>query len=435
MAKPGTTEMPFGELVLTFTTNFELKWNDRKSGARQDVSFYHPIPPEGFYPLASIGIPSAYENPNGLEASICVKESPPGEWDKPPLSPPICYDFIWNDAHSGATLFGSCWRPIPPPGYVALGDVFQAGYEEPSTDIIRCVAIELTTEAMFSEAIWLDRGAGRKVPNFGAWEIIASTPILDAPDGVFAVNSFVGIANRDAYKEPTSSAVGYNLRLPLPTIVLEEPARPFLTSRVRPPGETNPTVDRIVTVPFTSVRDDDKDLAWKVDNSPFYNVERVVDYRLIIFIDNTSNTDQTASTAITTGISREQSETFSHSTGITISSGAGIEAGVFSANASVSMTYSFGYSSTSASTQFREETDTVELTASARTAAAVWTQSTNFRSKRGDGEQVGQALAFDPTDTSYAFDHFPTPANCKARGATISTWRHRLTAARIGDRK
>lgn len=419
------SQVQFGELVLAFTTAYDYRWNDKGSGADRDVAFYHPKPPAGFFALGSIGVAN-YDSPNGKFASMCVKAATT-VGGKPALAAPTGWTFIWNDKGSGANDDGSCWRPIAPEGYVALGDVFVAGYNPPSGQQVMCVAKELVYEGRIGNLIWDDAGSGAD-RDFGAWQIEAGRAFLDTPDGVFAVNSFVG---RDSHAKPDSSAVAWNLLLPLPTFEAGGPEKPVLKSRTKPPAHTTPVVDRIVTVPFTAVVDNDKTLQWRVENSPFYTVERSVDYALVLFIDNTTKTQQSASTAITTGVSRESSETFSITTGITVSYESGIDAGGFSTKVTASLSIELGYSSTTAVTQFRSETDEAILVAAPDHAAALWTESDSLRVRRADGGAVGAPLSFDTTDTAYVISEFPSEVGQgrSRAGAMVARSRSRLALA------
>lgn len=419
-------EVQFGDLILAFTTSYEYRWNDRGSGADDDVGFYHPIPPEGFFALGSIGLPN-HDQPNGKFASLCVKASPATSGKKAPLAPPVRWEYVWDDSGSGADDDGSCWRPVPPEGYVALGDVFVTGHSAPTGTQVMCVAKELVFEGKVGARIWTDNGSGAD-RDFGAWQVEVSRTFLDTPDGIFAVNSFAGTAT---HAQPQSSPVAWSLRLPLPTLEAEGPVKPTLTSRNRPPAHTNPVVDRVVTVPFTAVADSDKTLEWKVANSPFYNVERSVQFDLLMFIDNDTNTAQSQGTEVTTGVTKEQSQTFSITTGITVSYESGIDAGGFSSKVSASLSIELGYSTTTSISQFRSETDQATLIAAPRHAAALWTEANTLRVFRADGSPVGPALGFQTADTAYVlseFDFGPSsrPGAVKRGGSFSSRARSRL---------
>ena len=98
-------EVHFGDLILTFTSTFQLRWSDAGSGADRDVAFYHPVPPAGFHALGSVGIgrASSHFNPDGNWAVLCVKAAEDVN-GKAALARPTDYDFIWNDEKSGARM-------------------------------------------------------------------------------------------------------------------------------------------------------------------------------------------------------------------------------------------------------------------------------------------------------------------------------------------
>ncbi len=397
-------EVRFGDLVLAFTSQFTLRWSDADSGADRDAAFYHPVPPAGFHALGSIGIGKAASafNPNGQVASLCVQAAAPVA-GKAPLARPVSYDYIWDDRGSGAGMDGSCWRPVPPSGYVALGDVFVNGYNPPSTEDVMCVATELVGEGIVGDWIWDDAGSGAD-RDFGAWEVEVSQAFRESTDGLFAVNSFVG---NGSHAKPASSPVAWTLRLPLPVVQGGEPAKPSLDSRTRPADKTNAVIDRIVTVPFTAIIDNDKTFQWKIENSPFYDVERSVYYDLLIFEDNKTSLDQSKSRSVTTGITEEQSQTFSVTTGIKVSYESGVEAGGFSSKVGIEMSVELGYSTTKSVSVFRQVEDTAELNIPALHAAALWVEGNSIRLIRSDNTPVGPSLAFDTSNTSYLSAQFP----------------------------
>lgn len=407
---PHGKEVQFGDLILTFTTKYDLRWSDGGSGSDDNAAYYQPVPPQGFFALGSMGV-NNYDNPDGKFASMCVKASASPLLKKPPLARPQRFEFIWNDRGSGADRNGSCWRPVPPDGYVALGDVFVEGYDAPTGDPVMCVARELVIQGKVGDRIWIDAGSGAD-RDFGSWEITANNEFLDTPDGVFAVNSFIGVPS---HHKPEAGPVVFNLRLPLPTQESSAAPKPKLTSRNRPPANTNPVVDRVVTLPFTAVLDDARTLQWKVDNSPFYDVERLVDYSLLLFLDNETDTLQTASSSVTTGVSKEHSQTFSITTGISVTYESGVEAGGFSSKVSATISLELGYSSTQSVTQFRSQTEEAILAVAPQHAGALWVEANTLRVIRADGTPVSQGLDFDTSDTAYVISEFPNETPTPAR--------------------
>jgi hypothetical protein len=403
------TEVQFGDLIIRFTSSFALCWDSKGSDSKYKGAFYHPIPPEGFYALSSIGR-SNYQNPDRVVGALCVR--PASEFmrgtAKPALKPPVDYSFIWNDDDSGADLDGSCWRPVPPEGYVALGDVFVRNRSKPPLDppLIMCVAKELVHEGQVGDLIYDDRDSGAK-RDFSSWRIGVDAGYHEFTDGLMAVNSFIGLP---WYTKPATGPVVWTLRLPVPTEESGEPPLPQLDSKATPPSHTTPALDRKVTVPFTAVADPEKSTEWMLANSPFYEVERWVYYDLLIFDNNETSVAQTKSKTFTSGITREESQTFSMNTGITMTYEAGIEAGVFSTKTSLQLSLQLGYSQTTSVGVFEEQTQTAYLETPPQTAAALWLIANQIRVIRGDGTPVGPSLPFNQSDANYIERQFPPPS-------------------------
>lgn len=78
---------------------------------------------------------------------------------------------MWKDEKSGAAKDGSFWRPIPPNGYVALGDVAQSKWSAPSVNDVWCVRADLAKQGSFgSNSIWDDKESGAKT-DVSIWEV------------------------------------------------------------------------------------------------------------------------------------------------------------------------------------------------------------------------------------------------------------------------
>jgi hypothetical protein len=189
-------EIPFGDLVITVTKQYELRYNDRESKAKRNGGFWHPIPPEGFYALGSIGLPD-YSDPNGKIACICVKAAP-GVKLNDVLQYPQKYKWIWDDRGTGAKMNGSCWRPIPPDGYAALGDVvvnWNDKNKQPQVNQIMCVKKSLTAPGVIGRLIWNDKGSGGKYA-FAAYQICTNCNNPELESLGIPVNSLVGYDTR-----------------------------------------------------------------------------------------------------------------------------------------------------------------------------------------------------------------------------------------------
>lgn len=157
------------------SNNYYRVYDDYDSGSERDVSIWRlntiSINNELFYPVGDIGVHETEHNAgrynirkkgstieNGLESIIPFKIPGNGP-DRMSIlvagdvKPPIDYIKV---LYIGGDREGYIWRPIPPDGYIALGDVVNANlYNKPSKDIIRCVPIDCVEEVSY------------KAPEFG----------------------------------------------------------------------------------------------------------------------------------------------------------------------------------------------------------------------------------------------------------------------------
>ncbi|WP_144394522.1 Vps62-related protein [Pleionea sediminis] len=390
------TQKQFGDLILTFTDSFDLRWNDKGSGADRDGAYWHPNPPKGFHALGSVGV-KGYSNINGVEAAMCVKAVDGTDALKPPKS----YELIWADHGSGADRDGSCWRPIAPEGYVALGDVFVNGYDNPSQNDIMCVRKDLTSRGVIGAEIWADHGSGAD-HDIDTFEILTNPKKIDAECGEFAVNTFVA---NNAYREPTDAPEINTLYLPFPVVQQADPQAPTLTSNNIPPAYSGKTIDRIVTVPFTAVKDDAFSTSWKVHNSPFYQVERQIAYRRELFNHNQTSINQTVSKTVTTGVSQTQTESFSHTTGISVTAESGVSFLGTGGKVSATVSVELGWESTTSVEEFRQDSILKQLVTPPEKSGALWAISYKLMLLREDNTHVGDQLVFDVN--SFVEDEFP----------------------------
>lgn len=380
-------EQQFGEIILAFTTEFDFRWNDRKSGGDHDGGYWQPKPPAGFHALGGIGR-SNYDNPNGKVAALCVKAAP---GSRAPLALPTGFDRIWKDSGSGAEHDGSCWRPRPPAGYAALGDVFMNGHDKaPDPNDAICVRQDLTHLAVAGNLVWNDAGTGSD-KDFGSWEIVPPPAFVDPTLGLIAAGTYVGVSS---HHKPTSDPVLNVLMVPMPNEVGPNPAEPELDGFQAPPARTPDVVDRVVTVPFTAVKDDSQDVKWKVDHSPFYRIERRAWYSLLIFEHNKTGTEQHKSDAVTVGVSTSQTNTYSEKTGITVSEEVGVSF-IEEAKVSVTVSVELGFEHSTSVTQLQEKTVSRDLSIPAQTAAALWVASYSLQAVRADGVRLYVPLEFD----------------------------------------
>ncbi|MDY7229769.1 Vps62-related protein [Hyalangium rubrum] len=141
-------------LTLKAATQFLWVYDDRGTGASDDVSIWRPNLSQhpGFYSLGDVAMPDGAGGPSPRMTFVVQ-----GEGDL--LARPVDYTWVWSDWGSGGTYDGSFWEPVAPAGYTCLGSVGVLGYNKPSTDLIRCVKSEYVLPAN-PNWVWNDSGSG-----------------------------------------------------------------------------------------------------------------------------------------------------------------------------------------------------------------------------------------------------------------------------------
>ncbi|MGW2600276.1 Vps62-related protein [Streptomyces klenkii] len=414
----------FKELTFAFTTKRALAWSSLVSMGEREANFWLPQPVTGvggfkFRPLGT----NTFSGPGGGMFPREVMEDL-GRADGPPallvapstpggtaVAHPTRYQRLWWDAGTGAENDGALWRPIPPAGYVALGDVWWTGWSTPPPlDAIWCVKAEHARRPSFGASRWSDWRTGGKVSDVEVWAMDAP-PIseTDVKERILLPSVYDTALLR--YGAPSLTDTSWIIDAPADVKGTPAPKPPAMTSHDKP-TEPVPVTDRIVRVPFTAIKDPDRSQQWKIENSPFYTVQRQVGYKAEIYIDNRHGTvEQPQGQDVTTGFSREESETFTETTSITVSASAGIAYKAFSAGVGVSITREIGYERRTSVTEFSQVTQARKLTAPPRSAAVLWVETHHLEVYRSDGTMVGVPLKFQ--FPSYVIGEYP--ANAGAR--------------------
>ncbi|HUQ58700.1 Vps62-related protein [Lentzea sp.] len=393
----------YGALELGFTTSFEMKWNDRDSGGTNDGQFWLPRPPSGWRVLGGVAR-GHYGNLNGTAGGLVVREAESGTQM---LKSPVRYERIWKDTGSGAELDGAIWRPIPPPGYAALGDLCWRGHGTPPLDAVACVKVEhagrrYVRQAEVGKWIWSDADSGAD-QDVSVWSIIPPPYPADAekrlllPGDLFTAFPF--------YDKPSTTPVVNVLDLPAVVTESDEPPIPVMTSYDRPPSTTQ-IIDRTTVVPYTLLVDPGRDEAWRAANTPFYTLQRKRSFEVVMHRDNRNGSGTAPiSQTIETGVSREDSEAFSVKTGVTVTVEAGVALDVFSAKTSVSVSLEMGYERRTAVTRFQRDSKTQGLNVPPHAAGCMWVEAHELVPIRRDGSLIGATLAFSVD--SYITGEYP----------------------------
>lgn len=176
-------------LRVVSTGNMWQRGTDRGSGANRDLSVFAPVVGDGYKWLGHFAQGNYNSQPQGTALIVQPLSSYA-------VRPPVGFEAVWTDAGSGKSRDYSLWRPLPPPGYTALGCVMRLGVSNqnpPSGDEIAglvCVHSSLVIPGRFGDIIWTDKGSGasRDVTVLQAKPVDATTAY--AAGTFFAVDTY-----------------------------------------------------------------------------------------------------------------------------------------------------------------------------------------------------------------------------------------------------
>ncbi|WNI14220.1 hypothetical protein [Actinacidiphila sp. ITFR-21] len=325
------------------------------------------------------------------------------------LRPPAGWQRLGGLPTANPDRPASIWRPVPPPGYVALGDI--ASLEQPGS-WVACVKQVHNGRAYVRQGeagglLW--ESAGVRL-----WSVVPP-PYPDGdlderlflPVGAFTVVSTAG--------RPNPTPTTWILDLPAAVERGPGPGIPVLTSHSRPPAQTRVT-DRTVTVPYFMVDDPNRSVDWRIDNSPFYRIRRHRNFDLVLFRDNRAGTvAQTEAEEITTGVTHEAGTSFSVTTGITVGTSVGVEASAkpfgvgasTTVTASVSASLEVGYETRRNVAVLSEQKKTRGLVIPPHSTGCLWMERHELVPVRADGSVLSAQAALGFRTDYYVTGEFP----------------------------
>jgi len=397
-----------GDIEIAFTSNFEYLWCDRGSGNNRDVAIWKPIPPEGFSFLGSLGV-NGYDPVNGIQYSLCVKNAE--NFNTPAIVQPDDFELIWSENDSGADDNGSCWAPVPPKGYSALGAIFVGGYDKPNKDCgVVCVRDDYTCHGVIGDSFWDTIMLPIRISNVS---VVSFVPV-EIPDNYNIQDGWIACPNTfvlsvvhehdgKSYKKPDCNC----LKLPFSCVTTDEkPTIPVVHGREKP-SSTQEVLTNKLFLPFTAFRSDSirMGMQWTIDNSPFYTLEKWESYDAFIYGNNNTGSQQTENDEVTIGISDESSRSFEEKTSVTVSAQAGIAFKGSGVSVSKSITNEMGWGESSSRSVFERQTINRTLIVIENTSCTLFVGCSKLKIRRGDGSYLGDGLAFYKNE--YIFTQFP----------------------------
>ena len=131
-------------LQILITNEGSRVYIDSGTGADTDLAVFISKIPDGFYMVGHFGQPNHQTQMNGTVPLI-------KPIDATAVAPPSTFEAMYNDRGSGGDQDVTFWRVIAPPGYTALGDIVNIGYNTPPNsikDIYRCVRSDLVKQGV-----------------------------------------------------------------------------------------------------------------------------------------------------------------------------------------------------------------------------------------------------------------------------------------------
>jgi hypothetical protein len=398
--------LDMGDLLISYVDEFTWRWNDSGSGGDDDGGFWHPVVPEGWHALGSLGV-RGYGDPNGAEWMIVVKE----DGSSPALATPTDYRREYDDDDSGAPNDGSFWTPLCPAGFVALGAVAQTGWDRPSLDDVVCVRENLTVPGVAGSWIWDDSGTGA-IDWVGMWRIEipqreewSDTRMYLDPGTFVATGSEGGIcSNGGCWSAPSAYPHMNVLAVEAPMLFDTVTTwAPRLSSLEKPAALTEPFESRAMLVPFSAVLSGNE-LKGRthefVTKSPFVRLEKSTQFRRLSWLFCGGSTTCDLEYTVEKGIETTVSDTFWASVGVSLTTEVGVSLFGIGGKVSATVSTEMGYETTESRSSFIAESWSATKPCPAESACAIWTDHTSFLVRKhvpGGGFAVltGGQMAFD----------------------------------------
>jgi len=428
------TVLDAGEILIKYIDNFECLVSPPQA-AYGPASFYRPVVPgpqgwhhvespsgtfvvpEGWQRLGTFGVPmDGCPDINGQQWMIVVKENPERA---DPITPPLVepdligpyFPYLYSSVWGFPTT--QFWRPNCPAGYVVMGDVESSSrpdynpitgmndYDDPEAT---CVREDLTAPGV----------EGDRLLSYGA--VRTAAPQNSNSETTTAYLETGGFSSGD-------SPILKVLAVDLPPLI-DVPSQtwaPHLNSDKVPPDSSEPTLTKVLLVPFTMVGDGAayaaKGVGWMVENSPFIRVERRQVWRRVQWVYNSSSVVQTPMYKLISGMQNTDSTTISHEAGVSVTAEGGVEFLGTGGKLSATLSYKFGYSTNTQVSNFVNHEADIPLSVAPCTAAAVWqlASSMTVEMLNDQTQQLTEIAAMGTEDKplydnlNYVYDDYPIP--------------------------
>jgi hypothetical protein len=302
-----------------------------------------------------------------------------------------------------------------------MGSVAQSGWGDPSLSDAVCIRKNLTKPGEVGDFVWNCHDTGsdyyvgiwrNTIPDISLHEkAYIETGTITAQGNVMDIQRFC--TGSDCWTAPYSHPVMNVLAVELPMLMdtPEESSIPELTGYEQPPVTTAPKMLKSMLVPFPAILGGEDisnaEISWLVENSPFLRVDRYVYSDLIFHAINKTSLVQENSLELVSGISTTNSETLSHTVGVSITSEGGVEFMGIGGKTSITVSYEFGYETMHSVTELQEKHINVTAYTPPGTATACWQQRNKYRIQRHNGTERDTIAETEFGIDTYVVDQYP----------------------------
>ncbi|KAF7955170.1 uncharacterized protein EAE97_000429 [Botrytis byssoidea] len=311
----------YGDLKVTLTSEYEWAWADTGTGAARAVTFWHPKSQSsdfgGMRPLGTVGV-DHYNDINKKQATLLVGATSDSN---PAVKSPTGYTRMWISKGMGGKYDNSLWRPIPPEGYVSMGDVVfnctnTTWDEKPSTDKVWCLRADLAKRAVYSTSSYWDDKHGGGDFDCSVWQIVPEPTIGMGDKNIpITAGTFRG---HQSYSKPDSE------HALVPVLPCENEFKRFDASVPKISATAIPTTgDQYslseqcrVTLPFISFLDMKDERSLDFIRIPFIELSRSIAWKVEGVWVNGGEGKYSRQKEIKYGVSKTESESMTHSAGV-----------------------------------------------------------------------------------------------------------------------
>lgn len=337
---------------------FRPIWTSERGDTPIQFLQYQPGPGDSkaFLPLGDIAIVGGNPSANSFGGMVFASDDPTA------LAHPTGFTWVLDDKGSGNSSDIRYFWPIAPDGYTALGLCFADGHDlDPSN--YWCVANRYVVAASSNNTYWSDQNQNWKSHNGNL--LVPALPKASTSQLALA------LAPTTFYSLEGGQPLQY-LMVDQCVLELAAPATPDPTyfQGLQTGSTTDMGVSKVAVLPYSAVADPGFQQQSLV--SPFYYLANQSQWVCTDQLSAPNGGQRTISNTI--GVSQSDATSFSSSTSLTVGAQVGVELDGLTSKVSTSYTQTFGYQTSSSTTNDTETATSMTVDLPNADKIFVWNQ-------------------------------------------------------------